>query len=715
MALASLLLAGTGAVATSQTATAAEASEPLIDSESTTWTYSENNTDPSEGSDDRLDWTTSGFDDSDWKSAKGPFGAKNGEATGLGGGYEINTLLNQYINGQDNPTIPTYHFRTTIDLTEEDLGSLDGLEASMVHDDAAQVFVNGKKVAGFDDDRVEAADESERNLMYAGVSAGDPKESTFELDSSDFEPGENTIAVALYQDRETSSDIYFDFTELAAASDNATDPNAEAEPTDVVMTIGRTEAERNVTWYSDVDTDQQLQLASAADATGGEFPASTATTIDAEAGTSKTTSGQYRRSATMAGLKENSKYVYRVGNDTNGWSESHEFSTSSFDGDYDFLFFGDPQIGASGNVASDQAGWEDTIDVGMKAFPDSELLFSAGDQVETAPNEDQYDAFLAPKQLRETPLVPTIGNHDVGSKAYEQHFTVPNNDPDSGAGTDSSSGGDYWFMYKDVLYLNINSNNGDVASHKAFLEKVVAEQGPKAKWTVLAFHHSIYSVASHTNDQQILDLRGTLPQIISDLDIDLVLQGHDHSYTRSYLIKDGELADADEVKGKSQVTAGPGEVLYVTANSASGSKYYDVKAPEAWFASVINQEQVRNYSHVEVTDNSIKVKTLRSQAHDGDPVNSVVDEVTLQREDDDVPELTVPERTEITVGDDFDPLEGVSAKDAVDGDLTSEITVNGEVDPTLRGLVRTHLQRLGRGRQRSLGEAHGGRDRGHLR
>jgi hypothetical protein len=49
--------------------------------------------------------------------------------------------------------------------------------------------------------------------------------------------------------------------------------------------------------------------------------------------------------------------------------------------------------------------------------------------------------------------------------------------------------------------------------------------------------------------------------------------------------------------------------------------------------SVSNQEYVRNYTAVEITDKAITVKTLRSEANDIDkPVNSVVDQVTLTAE-----------------------------------------------------------------------------------
>jgi hypothetical protein len=674
-----ILLAGT-ATATAARAAAAVLPATLLDTASTVWAYSDDNTDPATGSPDRLSWTTAAFDDSAWKTGTGALGAKNGTKEGMGGGHTVTTLLNQFIDGAAAPNVKTFHLRTGFDLTGDQLAAISSLTGTATYDDGVQIFVNGTKVAGLSDERVEAAPEAERNLTYAGSGAADPATASFSVPASALRAGENTVAVALYQDRETSSDIYFDLSSLVPV-----EASTPTKVSDIVLTIGADESKRNVTWYSDTDTAQVVEFARASDQTGSAFPADKATSSAATGGS--TTSGEFRRSAGIEGLAENTAYVYRVGGDKTGWSDTYSFRTQSFSGDYGFLFFGDVQIGASGNIPNDQAGWIDTLKVAQAQYPDSEMLYTSGDQVDSANNEDDYNAFLAPEQLRELPLVPTIGNHDVGSKAYEQHFTVPNNDPNSGAAAnDSSAGGDYWFTYKGVLYMNINTNNGDVASHKAFLENVVAEQGAAAKWKVVAFHHSVYSVAEHTFDQQILDLRSALPTIFSDLGIDLVLQGHDHSYTRSYLIKDGVRADVSETPGQSTVTAAPGQVLYVTANSSSGSKYYDVKDPNAWFASVTNQEHVRNYSHVEVTDDAITVTTLRSQpSGPAKPVDSMVDEVTVKRQDVTAPVLTVPATSSIAAGSTFDPMAGVTAVDAVDGDLTSAVTVAGTVDTSTLG------------------------------
>ena len=628
--------------ATAMVAGAQAATVNLIDTASSTWKYSDNNTDPAAGDADRLVWTKDGFDDSAWKSGKGSFGAKSGKTTGFSGGFVANTLLNQYISGTAAPNVATYHFRNSFELSGDQLSGIAGLSGTVVYDDAAQVFVNGIQVAGYQDERVVAASDAERNLTYAGNGKDAPLTSTFTVPVTALKSGVNTIAVAVYQDRDTSSDIYFDMKSLTTVDQSA------LAPTDLVLGVGGDETERNLAWYSKSNSAQTAQLARTSEVVDGTFPSS-AVTVNATSG-GLTTSGEYNYFATLSGLEENTSYSYRVGSDSSGWSTVQTFETQSFNGAFDFLFFGDPQIGASGNVANDGAGWLDTLNVAEQAYPDAALLFSAGDQVNTASSEAEYDAFLAPEQIREIPVVPTNGNHDVGSKAYEQHFNTPNTDRTAGAGSTTSSGGDYWFIYNDVLFMNINSNSRDYASHFPWMEQVVAEQGANAKWKVLAFHHSIYSVGPHWDDSDNYDRRANMPEKISELGVDVVLQGHDHSYARSFLMDgEGNKADPEEVAGAESVVAGPGGVLYVTANSASGSKYYSLDGKDQPWVSVYNQENVRNYSAVEVTDSAITIKTMRSQAFGTDnPVNSVVDQVTLTRENqgtDSSQELqvTVPE------------------------------------------------------------------------
>ncbi|MDO5736919.1 MAG: PT domain-containing protein, partial [Propionibacteriaceae bacterium] len=83
------------------------------------------------------------------------------------------------------------------------------------------------------DKRVEAVPESERNLMYAGASHGKPRTQSFEISPDLFHEGTNVVAVALYQDSKSSSDIYFDMPRLTMTrGDEPVDPDPTDDPSD---------------------------------------------------------------------------------------------------------------------------------------------------------------------------------------------------------------------------------------------------------------------------------------------------------------------------------------------------------------------------------------------------------------------------------------------------------------------------------------------------
>ena len=90
-------------------------------------------------------------------------------------------------------------------------------------------------------------------------------------------------------------------------------------------------------------------------------------------------------------------------------------------------------------------------------------------------------------------------------------------------------------MYDNTLFMVINSNNRSTAEHKEFMESAIA-QNPDVRWKTVVFHHSVYSTASHVNDGDIIERREELPPVMSELGIDVVLMGHDHVYTRTYMM-----------------------------------------------------------------------------------------------------------------------------------------------------------------------------------
>ena len=593
---------------------AAQAEDSVI-SESTVWKYLDNNTDPAVELASRTAWTEKDFDDTAWKSAAGKFGAKKGELVTFDG-FTPTVLLQQYIEGTTTD-VPTFFFRTKFNIENlEDVASITG---TLYHDDGVVVYLNGHEIFRSGMTVKDGADPTATNMYYAGENGGAPKEANVTVTAEQVKEyavtGENVLAVELHNDRATSSDIYFGFAELKL--NKASDLPQETTQKSVILNVGSDESSRNLTWYADTDTAGEVQYALKASAADGEFPAEYQTVTAGV--TAANDAGFYSNQATIGGLQENTEYVYRVKNGETV-SDIYSFKTGTFDGTFNFAFVGDPQIGA-GSTDSDIVGWNETLNV-MESYLNPEFLLSAGDQVNTASNEVQYTGYLN-SIFASLPSATTIGNHDSGSAAYNEHFNLPNESEKGG----TTAGTDYWFVYGNTLFMNINSNNRSNAEHKAFMEEAIAAN-KDVKWKTVVFHHSVYSTASHWDDSDIIDRRNELPQIFDELDIDVVLMGHDHVYTRTYMMN-GFTPDTSE--GVQSEVTDPTGILYLTANSASGSKYYNIANPEADYSAKMDQSKRRTVTNIEVTDTSYKMTTYYADDM------SVLDTFTINKSAEEAP------------------------------------------------------------------------------
>ncbi|MCD7982448.1 MAG: metallophosphoesterase, partial [Clostridiales bacterium] len=592
--------------------------------ETTVWSYLDDGTDPAEGYEERTAWTLASYDVSGWNSAAGSFGAKNGVIASLGTSgsvdYTPDNLLTQY--KEDGSTdIEAYFFRTQVYV--EDADAVTQILGSVIYDDSATVYVNGVKIAGFDDDDIT------ENLQYGGSNAGTPKTGDInvadaEVISSAVITGVNEVAVEIHQGRASSSDIYFAMSYLVFSTDEV----VADEQTDISISMGQDETERNFTWYAPVSGSGTLYVAKESELEDGAMPSTaTAYTVTGE---SAGKTGYYYYQTTAADLESGTTYAYQV---VNGDIASDVLTfTTGTEGDFSFAFVGDPQIGA-GSVSTDIEGWENTLNIiaTEDEFEGVDFMLSAGDQVQTGNDEDLYDGYLNHSTLLSLAVATVIGNHDTNAtdSTYSEHFNIAN-ESEYGA---SSAGADYYYVYNNVLFIVLNSNNTSTAEHEAFMNQVIEETADQDfDWKIVTFHHSIYSVASHAVEQAILTRRDELVPIFDELGIDVVLMGHDHVYVRTYIM-DGlnEVTDASAYDDDSYSSVtDPDGTLYVTANSASGSKYYAIQTSYDFpYAAVMNQEQVPNVSRVDVTDSSFTITTYRTSDM------SVVDTFTINHTEED--------------------------------------------------------------------------------
>ncbi len=387
--------------------------------------------------------------------------------------------------------------------------------------------------------------------------------------------------------------------------------------TDIALSVGSDETERNLVWYSTSSEPGKVRLW--VDQKAMEYLGTYTASV------SKASDGEYYvHRITLRNLLPELDFVYQLINEETE-SPLYSFSTYSM-GDFSFAFAGDPQLGESKDTSKDRAGWALTLDriTNHEIFTDTAFLLIAGDHVDEKNNEDHFDDLLHHEVLTGLPMANVIGNHESKSEIYSQHFFRPNDSTEYGVTT---AGGDAWFTYNDVLFFLINSNDKDTEEHRTFMESVLAEN-PHCTWRVVALHHSLYTVANHAYDNSILERREELVPLFDELGIDVVLSGHDHVYCRSYLM-DGltPLSHMDSYDQASMHSAtNPEGVLYITANSSSGSKTYDPEEDFFPYSAEHHQYDVGEISRVRVRENSFAIYTYRTDTMEE------VDHFTLYKE-----------------------------------------------------------------------------------
>ena len=84
----------------------------------------------------------------------------------------------------------------------------------------------------------------------------------------------------------------------------------------------------------------------------------------------------------------------------------------------------------------------------------------------------------------------------------------------------------------------LNTQDTNAAEHKQFMEQAIAAN-PNCTWRVVTLHQDIYGSAEHSNEPEITNLRYTLVPYFEANDVDVVLTGHDHAYSRTHILEGG--------------------------------------------------------------------------------------------------------------------------------------------------------------------------------
>ena len=318
----------------------------------------------------------------------------------------------------------------------------------------------------------------------------------------------------------------------------------------------------DVSWRTDTTVDESVAEFARADRLQGNLRDRVRHAMRVDGAHEKFTSdlGACRmHSVRLENLDPATMYAYRVGDGEEHWSEWFQFRTASAaDDPFTFVYFGDAQN-------SVRSLWSRVIREANQHAPRAAFMLHAGDLI----NNDERDAewgewFGAGGWLNGMiPVIATPGNHEYDddriSKHWRPQFAFPLNGP---PGLEESV---YWIDYQGARIISLNSNER-IDEQCDWLRSVLSDSR-RPRWTIVTFHHPIYS---SSRDRDNPELRAAWRPILEEHGVDLVLQGHDHSYARSGL--GGPTNVAEGVRHAS------GNTVFVV--SVSGPKMY--ASQERW-------------------------------------------------------------------------------------------------------------------------------------
>ena len=276
-------------------------------------------------------------------------------------------------------------------------------------------------------------------------------------------------------------------------------------------------------------------------------------------------------SAVFNGLEPDTLYAYRVQGAEGAWSEWIQTRTAPDAGPVKFAYFGDAQNGILSH-------WSRIVRAALNKAPDARFFLHAGDLVNRAARDYEWaEWFKAGSFVHSSiPAVPVVGNHEVQAYGVQDrrservlsHLWRPQfNLPKDAALPANLHETVYDIRYNQDIHLFVlNSLSQESEAQANWLDSKLATSD--ARWKFVTFHYPIFSSAG---ERDSINRRDLLLPILHKHSVDLVLQGHDHTYARGAI---GQSPERLALGEDTQV-----DVMFV--NSVSGAKMYELK-PNGW-------------------------------------------------------------------------------------------------------------------------------------
>lgn len=365
----------------------------------------------------------------------------------------------------------------------------------------------------------------------------------------------------------------------------ASDEGDPSRPTQVMLSIsGDPTTDYSVTWRTMIPTSSIGEIipvsADPKALSGAVSVVGTTREGYGEAGVLAT------HSVHFTGLLPATTYAYRVGDGTEGgWSEWFHFTTAEGSTKpFSFLYFGDVQ----NDIRS--LGSRTIREAFRRHGGEASFMLFAGDLVGRS-RDELWDEFFDAGQFvwGSLPSLPVPGNHEYykdkrlpdGRRTFSLHwrdiYDLPSNPP-----MPKYQDRFYSLDYQGVRFVAIDSyqiseDNPDLPQIMKWIEEQL--RGGVGRWTIVFTHYPIYSCSEGRDSRAY---RALLQPLLEHYQVDLVLQGHDHTYCRG-TGSDSKGADRDRLP------------LYVV--SVAGPKMY--RLTDKRWADVMGEDRQR-YQYIRV-------------------------------------------------------------------------------------------------------------------
>ena len=309
--------------------------------------------------------------------------------------------------------------------------------------------------------------------------------------------------------------------------------------------------------------------------------------------------------AALQNLKPATKYAYRVGDGVN-WSEWFHYTTPpKKPKPFSFIYFGDAQTEL-------KSQWSRVIREAQLDAPAAKFMIHAGDLVDSSEADTQWGQWHGAGGWLNgmIPTIATPGNHEQKTKDgisrvshhWRPQFAFPTNGP---PGLEETC---YTMVYQNLRIISLNSNRL-IKEQARWLDKILSKN--KAKWVVCTFHHPMFSTdIARDNVSQ----RKAWKPIFDKYHVDLVLQGHDHTYARTGLkTPPPEWTKLANLATGTNATDPNSGTVYVV--SVSGPKMYNMRAYD-FFKRQRAKTQLYQVIHIDGDKLNYEARTAVGKLHD---------------------------------------------------------------------------------------------------